>query len=205
MAVVTNALLTALLQGFKGIFQQVFKTTPSDYAQIATLVPSNSAGNTYGWLGQFPKLQEWVGSRVLKDIKQHAYAIQNKLYEASISLPRTAIEDDTIGIYRPLVEEMGRAARAFPDELCFPLLADGMNQPCYDGQSFFDEEHPVFPNVDGKGAPAQVSNYDGGTDPAWYLLDTSRALKPLIFQERTKPEFEAIKDTSNDTVFMKDE
>lgn len=204
MAVVTNALLQALLTGFKAEFQRVFKDTPSDYAQLATLVPSNTGSNTYGWLGQFPKLQEWIGDRVLRAIKEHGYSIDNKLYESTVDVPRTAIEDDTLGIFKPLMGEMGRAAKVFPDELCFPLLAEGMNKPCFDGQNFFDTEHPVYANVDGTGTVKQTSNYEAGTDPAWYLLDTSRALKPIIFQERTKPELEAMTDTSNDTVFMKD-
>lgn len=204
MAVVTNALLAALLTAFKAEFQRVFGDTPSHYAQLATLVPSNTDSNTYGWLGQFPKLQEWIGDRVLRNIKEHGYSIVNNLYESTVDVPRTAIEDDTLGIFKPLMGEMGRAAKVFPDELCFPLLADGMNKACFDGQNFFDAEHPVYANVDGTGTMAQVSNYAAGTDPAWYLLDTSRALKPIIFQERTKPELESITDTGNDTVFMKD-
>lgn len=204
MAVVTNALLQALLKTFKAEFQRVFGATPSNYADIATLVPSNTSGNVYGWLGQFPKLQEWIGDRVLRDIKQHGYAIDNKLFESTVDVPRTAIEDDALGIFKPLMAEMGRAAKVFPDELCFPLLQDGMNQLCFDGQNFFDAEHPVYPKVDGTGTATPVSNFEDGTDPAWFLMDTSRALKPLIFQERTKPEIEAQTNTTNDTVFMKD-
>lgn len=204
MAVVSAPLLKAMFIAFKAEFQRVFKETPSDYAQIATLVPSTTASNVYGWLGQFPKLQEWIGDRVLRSIKQHGYSIENKLFESTVDVPRTAIEDDAYGIFKPMFAEMGRAARVFPDELAFPLLADGMNQLCFDGQNFFDTDHPVYANVDGTGAAATVSNFDAGTDPAWFLLDTSRALKPLIFQERTKPELESQTDTGNDTVFMKD-
>ena len=89
----------------------------------------------------------------------------------------------------------------------FGLLAAGESTLCYDGQNFFDTDHPVYPNVDGTGTATLVSNYDnGGTSPgpAWYLLDTSRALKPLIFQERTTPELEALTSTQDEMVFMSD-
>ena len=54
---------------FRAEFQKALTETPSDYEKIATVVPSTSAGNTYGWLGQFPSLREWICDRVLKDMK----------------------------------------------------------------------------------------------------------------------------------------
>ena len=204
MAIITHALLAALTQGFKASFQKKFGETPSDYASIATTVPSVTASNIYGWLGEFPDLEEWIGSRVLKDMKEHGYTIVNKLFESTVSVKRTQIEDDQAGLYKPMVEEMGRAAKIHPDKLCFGLLKEGATTACYDGQNFFDAEHPVYPAMDGTGAAALVSNYSEGTGPAWYLMDTSRALKPILFQERSKPEFETITDTKNDTVFLRD-
>lgn len=44
-----------------------------------------------------------------------------------------------------------------------------------------------------------------GSDPAWYLLDTSRAIKPLIWQERESYEFQSITGSSDPYVFMNDE
>jgi len=204
MAIITPALISALFTGYKAEFQRVFGETPSHWDKVATLMPSTSKSNTYGWLGQFPKLAEWVGERVLKDMKAHGYSIENKLFESTVSVPRTDIEDDEVGIYMPLFGEMGRAAKSFPDELVFGLLGLGASTPCFDGQNFFDADHPVYPNVDGTGAAATVSNFGAGTDPAWYLLDTSRVLKPFIFQERTKPELTSMTDGKDEAVFMTD-
>lgn len=209
MAVVTPALLQALFVGFRADYQRGLQAAPSQWKDVATLVPSAAASNTYGWLGQFPKLREWVGQRVIKDMAAHGYSITNKLFEGSVGIARTAVEDDTAGVYRPMFEEMGRAAGTHPDELVFALLAAGMTTACYDGQYFFDTDHPVFPNVDGTGVAVSVSNKDvPGVDPGptWYLLDTTRAIKPLIFQERTKPELENKTNPANsDHVFDHDE
>lgn len=204
MAVVTPALLTSLRTGMASIFQDSLRATPTHWANVATLVPSTTASNTYGWLGQFPKLREWVGARVVKDMAAAGYTLTNKLYEGTVSIARTDIEDDNIGIYKPMMQEVGRATATHPDELVFALLAAGHSTLCFDGQNFFDTDHPVYPNVDGTGTAATVSNVVGGAGPAWYLLDTSRPLKPLIFQERTKPEMEAMTATNDEVVFNND-
>ncbi|WP_119352933.1 Mu-like prophage major head subunit gpT family protein [Azohydromonas sediminis] len=204
MAIITPALITSLRVGFSKAFQDALQGTPVDWDKIATRVPSSSTANTYGWLNQFPKLREWVGDRVVKDMAASAYQVQNKLYEGTVGVRRTDIEDDNVGVYTPLFAEMGRAARAHADQLVFELLAAGETTLCYDGQNFFDVDHPVYPNVDGTGTATNVSNLQAGTDPAWYLLDTSRALKPLIFQERTTPELEAMTASNDEGVFTSD-
>lgn len=41
------------------------------------------------------------------------------------------------------------------------------------------------------------------SDSAWFLLDTTRPVKPLVYQERKKPEFVEQTDYNNDNVFMR--
>ncbi len=202
MAIITPASLAALMTTFRNDFQQGFNGVESDYQKIATTVPSSSKSSTYGWLGQFPGFREWVGDRVVKDMAAHAYSITNKHWESTVGVNRDDIEDDNLGVYRPMMTEMGRAAATQPDELVFPLLKAGISTLCYDGQFFFDTDHPVYPNVDGTGTPATVSNVDsGGSGPYWYLLDVSRAIKPIIFQERKKPVFTSMTKTDDEHVF----
>nr|WP_235669647.1 Mu-like prophage major head subunit gpT family protein [Solidesulfovibrio carbinolicus] len=71
------------------------------------------------------------------------------------------------------------------------MLRLGLSTLCFDGQYFFDTDHPVNPNVDGTGAAATIANIADGTGIPWFLLGTSRVLKPVLFQERTKPELTA--------------
>lgn len=210
MPIVTDSILSGLRTGFNAAYKRGAGRAPGHWQKVATRIPSTSASNTYGWLGQFPKLTEWVGDRAVKDMKEHGYVVTNKLYEGTVGVKRTDIEDDNLGIYAPMFEEMGYAAATHPDELVFGLLGKGFSTNCYDGQFFFDKDHPVAVNVDGTGGNATVSNLiDAAESPEsktpWYLLDVSRTLKPLIFQERTSPELQAITDGKNDTVFMKDQ
>lgn len=97
---------------------------------------------------------------------------------------------------------MGQTAKRHLDELIFALLAAGFATTCYDGQNFFDTDHPV---TDASGADIQISNMQAGSGPAWYLLDTSRAIRPMIWQEREGYEFTAMTDAGNPQVFSYDE
>lgn len=205
---ITPVIIKALFTGFKTEFQNALVVAPTAFKDIATVMSSTTASNTYGWLGQFPRLREWVGDRVIKDMAAHGYSITNKLYESTVGVKRTDIEDDNLGIYSPLFQEMGRAAGVYPDEHVFALLKAGNASLCFDGQNFFDTDHPTYPNVDGTGVATLVSNNlepGSGSVAAWYLLDTSRAIKPLIFQERIKPALTSMTKDDDEAVFTSDE
>ncbi|WP_174888641.1 Mu-like prophage major head subunit gpT family protein [Candidatus Williamhamiltonella defendens] len=208
MAIVTPALLKSLFTGYHTFFQKGLGMARPQYNKIATVIQSSTASNTYGWLGQWPGFREWVGDRVIKNMESHGYQILNKAFESTVGVKRTHIEDDNLGIYAPMMEEMGRATAVFPDELVFPLLKSGFHSECYDGQYFFDTDHPVNRQMDGQGEDISVSNVliDASyTGEAWYLLDTSRALKPLIYQERKKPQFIRMTQEEDEAVFMRGE
>lgn len=206
---ITPGLLQALFAGYRAEYQKAFEAAEPQWSRVATLVPSSTATNLYAWLGQFPMLREWIGARVLKDMAANGYTVENKLFEGTVGVKRTMVEDDQAGIFRPMFAEMGRAAAYHPDDLVFTLLNAGFTSACYDGQNFFDTEHPVYPNVDGSGVAALVSNMDipvADPGPTWYLLDDTRVIKPLIFQERTKAELESKTNPANsDHVFDHDE
>lgn len=200
---ITAATLNALRTGFQTSFQAGFNGEASIYEQIATTVPSSTKSNTYGWLGDWPDMREWVGDRVLKSMQEHGYSITNKDWEATVEVERNDIEDDNLGLYGPKFEAAGQSARRKPDQLVFALLKAGHTTACYDGQYFFDTDHPVAAEVDGTGAVTTVSNVQAGALPAWYLLDTSRPLKPLIFQNRKSPQFTAMDGVTDESVFMR--
>jgi phage major head subunit gpT-like protein len=195
--VINAGSLQALFKGYRIIFQEAFTGSESQWQKIATLVPSTGKEQGYPWLGQLSSMREWIGDRVIQALTLHDYTIKNKPFELTVGVLREDIEDDTVGVYNPLFAEMGRSANAHPDELVFSQMAAGFTTLCYDGQYFFDTDHPVN--------GASVSNYGGGAGTAWYLLDISRAIKPIIFQQRKKPEFVALDNPNDQNVFMKKE
>lgn len=197
---INNANLRTLFVAFNAAFKAGLGQAASQYLQIATVVPSTTGSEEYGWLGQLPGLREWIGDRVVHAIGTHGYTVKNKPFELTVGVPRTAIEDDNYGVYTPLMQEMGRAADAHPDELVFRLLKNGRTELCYDKKPFFSTAHKV---LDEKGKEVNVSNLsdDGGNGPSWYLLETRRVIKPLIFQDRKKPNFVAKTAETDDNVF----
>ncbi|SOC46651.1 phage major head subunit gpT-like protein [Rhizobium subbaraonis] len=200
--IINSQNLAGLRVGFKTNFQQGLSEAPSLYARIATVVPSATKENKYGWLGKIPGMREWIGPRQVQNISEFDYSLPNKSYEQTIGVDRDDIEDDNLGIYSPLFKEMGAAVAAHPDTLIWPLLKNGFTTPCYDGQYFFDTDHPVE-NEDG--TVTAVSNSGGGNGTPWFLLCTNRALKPLIFQERKKPQFVARDNPDDSNVFTNKE
>ncbi|WP_421331209.1 Mu-like prophage major head subunit gpT family protein [Aeromonas veronii] len=208
MAMITPALLQSLFTGFKKNFEDAKSEAPAQYTKIATVIKSTTKSNTYGWLGKFPSLRKWVGDRVIESMKAHGYQIVNEDFEATVAVDRNDIEDDELGIYAPLFQEMGLAAGIHPDELCFGLLGAGFTTPCYDGQYFFDTDHPVYSKADGTGTPVLSANVvvDAGYQgEPWFLLDTSRALKPVIFQDRKSPQLIAMTKVDDEAVFTRKE
>jgi len=193
--IINQASLSAIYKSFKTIFGEAFSGVKPFYEKVAMVVPSSVREESYAWLGAFPKMREWVGDRQIKNLSLSSYSLKNKDWEATIEVDRNDVEDDAIGIYKPIISELGRAAGVHPDELVFQVLKDGFATTCYDGQYFFDTDHPV--------AGASVSNFGGGAGTAWYLLDVSKALKPLIFQSRREVEFVSKDMPDDEHVFMR--
>lgn len=193
--IINQAALSSIYKSFKTIFNEAFQAVVPLYEKAAMVVPSSVREETYAWLGAFPKMREWIGDRHIKNLSLQSYNIRNKDWEATIEVDRNDIEDDGIGVYGPIIAELGRASAQHPDELVFTLLKDGFTTPCYDGQYFFDTDHPV--------GGASVSNFGGGAGTPWYLLDVGRAIKPLIFQSRREVEFVSKDMPDDEHVFMK--
>lgn len=201
---ITRATLDALFTGYKKNFQVGFDKYASSWNKIATEVPSTTAQNAYPWLGDLPGLREWIGDRQIKQFGAHDYAIKNRKFEQTIGVKVDAIDDDEFGVYAPMFTAMGEAASLWPDEIVWGALRDGFATNCYDGQYFFDTDHPVY---DAEGAQSgTVSNYQAGASSPWVLMNTRKALKPLIWQLRQAPNKLVRMDDDKDTnVFMRDQ
>lgn len=265
--IINQQALRGLYTGFKTIFSKAFDTTPTLWNKVATKVTSENGEENYKWLGRIPRMREWIGDREVQNLSASDYTIKNKDFELTIGVDRNDIEDDRIGLYTPVIQDIAQSAAQFPDELVFQLLKDGFVNPCYDGKPFFSTDHkvgkktvsnkstkrlspesyavarsammslvdennkslklvpnllvvpPALEDVGRKILKAEM--IDGstntykdtaellvvpdlaGADSAWYLLCTTKALLPLIYQERKTPKFVAL-DTETDTnVFMR--
>lgn len=197
-----TANLDLVFRGFQKVVNDNFEAVTPDWSKIAMEVPSQSASETYGWVGQFPNMREWIGPRIINNLSGYGFTIPNKKFESTVAVARTDIEDDKLGVFKPVFAEMGGNARRHPEEMIFSLLKNGFTTNCFDGQFFFDTDHPV---VAADGSMTAVANTDGGSGAPWFLLDTSRAMRPLIWQARMPYEFVQLTRNEDENVFIRDE
>ncbi len=193
--------LDTLFKGYNASFRQglIGQQANSMYSQIAMVTQSMTSAEVYPWLGKVPGMKEWVGERVVENLMQHAFEIRNKDYEDTIAVDRNQIEDDQYGVYSTMFQALGEAVAAHPDELVWPLLKAGHETNCYDGQFFFDTDHPVR----GVGS---VANRYGNAQPTWWLMDLRRVMKPIVFQQRKRADNIVRMDREEDeNVFMRRE
>lgn len=164
------------------------------------VVPSGTRENVYPWLGTLPSMQKWAGDRIIRNLKAHKYSIENEKFEMTIAVKRDDIEDDQVGIYGPMFRDMGAQAGLHPNQLVFGALKKGHELACYDGQYFFDTDHPVS----GKSVSNSITASSGAVEP-WFLMCTTRPVKPMIFQKRREYELKRKDAPNDDNVFMRDE
>ncbi|MFA6629797.1 MAG: Mu-like prophage major head subunit gpT family protein [Sulfuricurvum sp.] len=264
--IINGTNLRAISAGFLSIFAAQLLATSGDYSKVATEVNANTKTVNYAWLGSFPRMREWIGDRVLKDLTAYTYQITGKKFEATVEVDADDIRYDNLGIVKPQIQTMAFEAKGHYDELVFGLLETNGN--CYDGKAFFAVDHDVggvsFSNLGNKkltreslleyraemrgittdtGKPLRIkptllvippeleqtaidilnkdtlangeSNTTKGlmdyivadwlTDAdAWYIMDCSRPLKPIILQKNKEIQFVAMDKEDDENVFMRD-
>ena len=135
--------INAAFVALKTLFNNAFQAAPSAWEQIAMKVPSSTGSNLYAWLSAFPRMKRWVGDKHVKNLKAYAYSVENEDWEATVEVDRNHIKDDQMGIYAPQAQMAGHSAKQLPDEIVFELVNEAFDTRCYDGQYFFDTDHPV--------------------------------------------------------------
>jgi phage major head subunit gpT-like protein len=100
-------------------------------------------------------MRKWIGDKVIRALSAFKYTVVNDDWEATVEVDRNDIEDDNLGIYSPMAQDAGFSAKQFPDEIDSDLKNNAFARNCYDGQYFYDTDHPVT-NANGISAP--VSN-----------------------------------------------
>ncbi|OUJ13096.1 Mu-like prophage major head subunit gpT family protein [Acetobacter sp. DsW_063] len=178
--------VNALTTKINTSFNQYLTVAPSLYQRFSMTVASSAGENFYPRIAEIGGLREWVGQREIERLKVGGFRITNRTFEQTIAIRREDLEDDQFGVLTPAIEQLGYNASVMPDELVFDALMAGKTTICMDGQNFFDTDHQTW---DENGKPVAYSNIgalaSGETAGArWYLFDTTRPLKPMIFQTR---------------------
>lgn len=194
--------LRGIYTSLSTIFNTAMAATPAFHQKVAMTVTSTTFSNEYPRLDDLPGFREWVGGRVAHDVGASLYSIQNRSFEKTIAIKRRMIEDDQIGIFTPIAAQYGQDGASFPDTLVWPLFKKGETTKCYDGQYYFDTDHPGYNE---QGNQISVSNYAAGAQPAWYLVDDTQVVKPMIWQTRKPIKLTQMFSETDPNVFWQDQ
>ena len=197
--IISQTSLDALRVGFRSEFQRALTMAPPQKDRVAMTVRSSTFENRYGWLKKLSGMREWIGPRQIDNLEESQYSIANRHFEKTISVDSNDIEDDNLGQYSIMFAELGELVAAYPEQLVWNLLKAGFTTNCWDGQLFFDVDHPI---TDENGNQTVYANTDGGAGTPWFLLCTNRTVKPIIYQERKPPVLIAKDKASDDNTFM---
>jgi phage major head subunit gpT-like protein len=282
----TPSNLNGMFTNFSLLYGEGYARTAPWWRELATLIPSSSETNTYGWMDRIPKLRKWVGARQVQNVAARSQIVTNVTFELTESVPREKIEDDQYGLYAPLAKMMGEQASKWPDQTIVTDLFVA-NTTAFDGKAFFATDHPcnidnsavgtydnldavalsavnyaaarakmmAFKGADGEplgvmpdllvvppslehvareiltasfipafihgsstaGNVAGVENIWRGSarmlvipelesaPTAWYLFDTSKVIKPFVFQLREAPQFAYLNRPTDPNVFWNKE
>lgn len=172
---------------------------------FVTTMPLGTRTMRFDWLGDFHEFRKWVGPRIFKQLESKTYEASYDEYELSHRVLRRDIRDGIISPYTMQAFSGGEGARLLKPRLACEALDLGNTLPCYDGQNFFDTEHPIGEDGD----ETLVSNYVGAggaqaTHP-WYVADLSRSLKPILALDREAPQYVSYQNLSDPSVFYNKE
>ena len=161
--------LRAAQEGISTAWNNLMATVKSRVSEWCLEIPSTSSANTYKWVNLLVAIREWIGPRVMGNLQAQDWTIKNKDYEGSFPLDKNDIDDDNLGLLMPNTQSLFGAAQNHWESLAFQALLDGFTKVCYDGQLFFDTDHPSLTadgtTVSNKGTAA--FEYEALKD-AWY-------------------------------------
>lgn len=136
-----TARAVATLRGLTAKFDIGVSGGAPFYPNLCTIVPSTGADEKYGFLGAMPGMREWLGDRQFQTLRAGDYTLANKEWESSVNIEKNDIDDDRLGMYGPVLQQLGMEAAYHPDELLVTAIEAGESTACFDGQYFFDTDH----------------------------------------------------------------
>ena len=148
-----------LQMAFGKAYGELIKSPEFDLIKaVAMMAPSTGASEKYGWLGDVPAVQEWLGEIKAKELAEYDYTIKNKDWQTAISIDKNSIKDDQYGMIMQRIPEMPRAILEHRWEMVEDLFAAGTTGLSYDGSAFFASRTAPNDNLlDGTGVSTKAT------------------------------------------------
>ena len=108
---------------------------------VSNLFGSDQASEQYPFLGQNPRMREWLGGRQAKGLRSSSLTITNKHYEATLAIRLRDLRRDKTGQLQARINEFADEGDAHWGNLVSTLIQNAAATACYDGQFYFDTDH----------------------------------------------------------------
>lgn len=143
---ITGSALSAAYQNFNFLFQRGAKNTSVWHPRVAMQVPSSTEEEIYPWMQGLLNMRRWKGERKVQVLGANSYRLKNEPFEQTIGVDRTKIQNEKLGLFGSLFEQMGERRAKFPDIFVKEAIQNGHTEACWDGEPFFSNSHPIDPN-----------------------------------------------------------
>ena len=132
----TQGIRSVIDVGALGAFQQALTMyEPEDlFTTLGTIVTTNRGEARIPFLWYPPRTREWIGERQRGSMDGGAHVIPVRAYESTVAVPRTAVEDDMVGIIEMRARELATEYVRFQHEQYINILANGAALTTFDGQ-----------------------------------------------------------------------
>jgi phage major head subunit gpT-like protein len=140
------------------VFQQGVQRAEQWWMQIATEVTSDTTKSIFPWTELIPDFRKWTGERRVHRPIVRFQELVNEPYEDTIEMPAETVADDTLRLYKSQVDMMGEAASNLWNRITVDTIKRGLTDTVYDGQFFFDTDHPKDPESAGAGTYSNKLN-----------------------------------------------
>lgn len=136
-----RTLRTAINMLFKGARTKAMPV----WKDFASKVSSTTRTMHFPQTSSLQRLRRWDGERKVVNGKSYDYTVTHEKFELTAGIPVEEIEDDNVGAYNDMIEDMGLQSELWPDDLAFELLLRGENSayPGFDGKAFFANDHEL--------------------------------------------------------------
>lgn len=145
---VTPANLNLYFTALETRFWGAYGAAAPAYQKLTTTYPVATEQWVSGWIGMLDKYREWIGPRITRQPNPQTYLVQIQNFELTEGIDKFKLDDDTYGIYNPVVDFMGLQAAKWPDYQLRDLLQNqgsqgGARQTSLDGLNHWATNHPV--------------------------------------------------------------
>jgi phage major head subunit gpT-like protein len=134
------------------------------FAEIGTIERTQKGEARIPFLWYPPRMREWVGERLIGSLDGGMHIIPTRTYEATVAVPRTAVEDDQYGAIERAARGLASEYFRFLHQSYIDIIKNGALLTTFDGQPLLSSNAATrgANNVNLVSQPLSMENLSAG-------------------------------------------